>query len=129
MIDVLETNRRKGHFQLHEFVVMPNHLHLLLTPAYEIPLERAIQFIKGGFSYRAKRELGFNGPIWQPSFTEHRIKDAEDYAKHREYVVQNPHRAGLARDYPSCSATGRYEVDDAPPALKRTSIDELVSRR
>jgi hypothetical protein len=43
----------------HEFVIMPNHLHLLLTPAAEIPLEKALQFIKGGFSYRAKREIHF----------------------------------------------------------------------
>jgi putative transposase len=36
---------------------MPNHFHLLLTPATKIPLEKALQFIKGGFSYRAKREF------------------------------------------------------------------------
>ena len=33
---------------------MPNHIHLLLTPEAEIPLERALQFIKGGFSYRER---------------------------------------------------------------------------
>jgi hypothetical protein len=38
---------------------MPNHFHLLLTPAAEIPLEKALQFIKGGFSYRAKRAIHF----------------------------------------------------------------------
>ena len=50
LVDVAE-NRRKKRFLLHEFVIMPNHFHLLLTPAAEIPLERALQFIKGGFSY------------------------------------------------------------------------------
>jgi putative transposase len=56
LVDVLAENRRKRRFLLHEFVIMPNHFHLLLTPAVEIPLEKAPQFIKGGFSYRAKRE-------------------------------------------------------------------------
>jgi len=38
---------------------MPNHFHLLLTPAAEIPLEKRPPFIKGGFSYRTKREIHF----------------------------------------------------------------------
>jgi hypothetical protein len=41
LVDVLAENRRKRWFLLHEFVIMPNHFHLLLTPAPEIPLEKA----------------------------------------------------------------------------------------
>ena len=44
--------------QVHEFVFMPNHVHLLITPAPDVSLEKAMQFIKGGFSYRAGKELG-----------------------------------------------------------------------
>jgi putative transposase len=65
---------------------MPNHFHLLLTPAAEISLEKAVQFIKGGFSYRAKRELHFAFEIWQASFVNHRIRDAEDYKHHHTYI-------------------------------------------
>jgi hypothetical protein len=39
-------------------------------------LEKAVQFIKGGFSFRAKKELGFAWSVWQESFTNHRIRDA-----------------------------------------------------
>lgn len=62
LIDVLADNRKRSRFQIHEFVIMP-HVHAILTPAFEIPLERAVQFIKGGFSFRAKKELGFMGEI------------------------------------------------------------------
>ena len=86
LVDVLAENRLKSRFLLHEFVIMPNHFHLLLTPAAEIPLERALQFIKGGFSYRAKRELHFALEIWQASFVNHRICDAEDYQHHHTYI-------------------------------------------
>jgi putative transposase len=41
LVDVLAENRRKRRVLLHEFVIMPNHFHLLLTPAAEIPLEKA----------------------------------------------------------------------------------------
>jgi putative transposase len=53
-VNVLQDNREKGRFLLHEFVVMPDHFHLIVTPAGDVSLEKAIQYIKGGFSFRAK---------------------------------------------------------------------------
>ena len=96
LVDVLAENRRKRRFLLHEFVIMPNHFHLLLTPAAEIPLEKALQYIKGGFSYRAKREVHFPFEIWQANFVNHRIRDAQDYKHHHTYIWENPVRAGLS---------------------------------
>jgi len=104
-MDVLEHYREQKRYALHEFAIMPDHLHLLLTPALEISLERAVQLIKGGFSYRlgkAKRGL-----VWQESFTNHRIRDEQDCARHAEYIRMNPVRAGLAErpeSYPYSSA-------------------------
>ncbi len=57
LVDVLVENRQKRRFLLHDFFIKPNHFPLLLTPAADIPLEKALQFIKGGFSYRAKRNF------------------------------------------------------------------------
>ena len=77
LIDVLRQYNSAGKFTVHEFVVMRNHFHALLkVPAGET-IERAVQLIKGGFSYRAKKELGFNGEIWQKGFSDVRITDAE----------------------------------------------------
>ena len=59
LLDVLQNNRKAGRFLLHEFVVMPDHFHVIITPAAEVSLEKAIQFIKGGYSFRAKRELDY----------------------------------------------------------------------
>jgi REP-associated tyrosine transposase len=56
LLDTLLHYRREQKYLLHEYVVMPNHLHLIFTPA-DITLERAMQFVKGGFSYRAKKEV------------------------------------------------------------------------
>jgi putative transposase len=92
LVDVLAENRQKRRFLLHDFVIMPNHFHLLLTPAADISLEKALQFIKGGFSYGAKREVHFAFEIWQPSFVNHRIRDAEDYNYHPIYIWENPVR-------------------------------------
>jgi hypothetical protein len=65
--------RRAGQFQLHAFVVMPEHVHLLLTPSDDVTIERAIQFIKGGYSHTLGAELGRKREVWQRGFTDHRI--------------------------------------------------------
>jgi putative transposase len=121
LVNVLVENQRKGRFLLHAFVIMPNHFHLLLTPAAEIPLEKALQFIKGGFSYRAKRELNFLLEIWQASFVNHRIRDAKDYRHHHTYIWENPVKAGLSEKpelFAWSSASLGLELDPPPPGLK-----------
>jgi putative transposase len=125
LIDVIQDNRKKGRFALHEFVIMPNHFHLLLTPAEAVPLEKAIQFIKGGFSFRAKRELGMRFLIWQESFTNHRIHDLRDYQQHAMYIRKNPVGARLAEKeelFPYSSAFPQAELDAAPPWLKPSAL-------
>jgi len=67
MMDVLLHYREQMRNILHEFVIMPDHLHLLLTPEADISLKRALQLIKGGFSYRLGKAK--TGLIWQESFT------------------------------------------------------------
>jgi putative transposase len=67
-LEVLYHYQKQAKYHLHEYVVMPNHFHLLITPISPVTLEKAVQFVKGGFSYRAKKELGFNGEIWQTRF-------------------------------------------------------------
>ena len=111
-MNVLRVNRAKGNFLVHEFVVMPEHLHVFLTPAENVSLEKAMQFIKGGYSFRLKRELGYKGLIWQESFSQHRVKDAADYERHREYIRKNPVKRGLVRvaeEYPYSSARGEWD--------------------
>lgn len=66
LLNVLLGYCDQGKYLLHEFVIMPHHVHLLLTPASEISLERAVQFIKGGYSYRLRKEEEIQ--VWQESF-------------------------------------------------------------
>jgi len=84
-------------------------------------LEKALQFIKGGFSYRVKKELNLNFAIWQAGFTNHRVRDPNDYAQHRSYIHQNPVKAGLA-DRPELfhysSAFPGTDLDAVPSGLK-----------
>jgi len=122
LLDVLQENRSRKRFLLHEFVIMPDHFHVLLTPADDVSLEKAVQYVKGGFSFRARRELDYRGEIWQESFTEHRIRDSSDYLQHRIYIRENPVKRFLADSperFPYSSAHPSSKTDPAPPWLKR----------
>jgi putative transposase len=101
-LEALQHYRAAGHYKLHAFVVMPDHIHLILTPQ-GITVERAMGLIKGGFSHRLASKV----PVWQRGFTDHRIRDAEDMEKRRRYLHMNPVRGGLvvaAEEYRYSSA-------------------------
>jgi putative transposase len=106
-IDVLRSTMRIKRILVHDFVVMPNHVHILMSVPGEMSLEKTMQLIKGGFSFRAKKELGFRGEIWQRGFSDVRIADEQSFQQHRKYIENNPVKAGLANtvdEYPYGSA-------------------------
>jgi putative transposase len=114
---------RGENYLLHEFVLMPDHFHLLFTPT--ITLERAVQLIKGGFSYRAKKDLGTNAEIWQRGFADHRIRDVKDYEMHVHYVHLNPvkkHLCDTPSAYKYSSAFPGWRLDPIPQGLKPRSL-------
>jgi putative transposase len=120
-IETLLGYRDRGTFRLYEFVLMPDHVHLLLGPKATLALERAMQFIKGGYSHRFMKETGSRMELWERSFTNHRIRDAADYENHRSYIHLNPVRAGLvgsAENYPYSSAFPGFYLDGVPQRLK-----------
>jgi len=113
--------RAAGKFQLHAFVVMPNHIHLLLTVPEGLTLERVMQFIKGGVSHEAGKLLGTTGPMWQKSFVDRRVRDIREFDGFQRYIEQNPVRAGLACDaeaYGYSSANSKFQMDGLPQRLK-----------
>jgi putative transposase len=113
--------RSKGNYFLHEFVLMPDHLHLLLTPAETTSLEKAMQLIKGGSSYEIHKVRGNDAQIWQSGFHESRTRDWSDYKNKVDYIYFNPVVAKLVdrpQDWPFGSASGKYRLDPIPQGLK-----------
>jgi len=123
-IETLYHYRAEGNYLLHEFVVMPHHVHLILT-AQEITIERAMQLIKGGFAFRAKKTFGWKVTVWQRSFSDRRLRDVNEYVNAREYLLNNPLEARLCekRDqFPYSSGSGRFELDEVPQRLTPASF-------
>lgn len=95
--DVLRSYMSEGKFKVHDFVVMRNHVHLLITIAGDMTIEKAMQLIKGNFSFRARTELGFKQEIWQRGFSDVQVRDDVSFRRHQLYIYNNPVKAGMAR--------------------------------
>ena len=87
--------------------------------------------VKGGFSHA----LGAAGhklkAVWQPSYYEHRVRDAAECARIRNYIHQNPVRRRLvavATEYPYSSANTSLRLDEVPERLKPTSREPEFTR-
>jgi len=103
--------------EIHAFVVMPDHVHLLLTPEPEVSLEKAMQFIKGGFSFRLKSKMD----VWERSFNEVQILVPEKFRACRTYIEENPIRdrlVSVAGDFPYGSLANPGMVDPVPSYLR-----------
>ncbi len=121
-METLLQYRLQRKYLLHEFVVMPDHVHLLITPTFT--LDRAIQLIKAGFADRAAKERRLAGEIWQPSYHDRRVTGVEEYIDFRSYMRRNPVMRGLAEaadEYPYSSAYPGFVMDEVPDRLRLTA--------
>ena len=98
-----------SQFVLHEYVVMPNHVHLLISPRTDV--SRITQGIKGANARFANLQLGRTGDsFWQDETFDRFCRSAEEVQRIRGYIARNPVRAGLAKkmgDWPWSSAHRR----------------------
>lgn len=111
-IDSLLPDREERCFSLHALVLMPDHFHILLTPAANKSLEGVVQCIKGGSARKLALERNLRFPVWQ-----------RDFATHIRYIDENPVRKKLVlepREYRWSSASRAYSLDALPQWLNPT---------
>jgi putative transposase len=83
-----------GRFVLHAYVVMPNHVHILLDPC--LPLAKISGVIKGVSARDANATMGRTGkPFWQDESFDHWVRNSAEFERIRHYIEWNPVRAGL----------------------------------
>jgi REP element-mobilizing transposase RayT len=111
-------------YRLHEFVLMPNHLHSLLTPGQTTSLEKAIQLIKGTSSHEIHKRRSHKMAIWQKGFQDWTVRDFDDWPAKAKYIRMNPVRAHLDEkpaDWPRSSAKGKSTLDLPPGEYQRVA--------
>jgi putative transposase len=93
--DLLFRFRDEGRYFLHAFVVMPDHVHALITPSYDHSVERCVQCIKGGFSHALDRGPRLPAEVWKKGFEHRPILNSEEYTLRKSHIAQNPERWGF----------------------------------
>jgi putative transposase len=110
-VETLRHYRREGHYLLSAFVVMPEHVHFIVTPQ-NASLERVVGLIKGGFSHRLHSKL----PVWQKGFSDRRLRDEDELEIAKRYVHENPVRKRI------CERVEEYKWSSAWEGYHRGSF-------
>ena len=92
-----------SRIHLHAVVVMPDHVHLLLTPlrdenGWPFPLVEILQCMKSATAHRINRLLNTSGPVWEEESFDHVLRSDESLKEKCEYIRRNPAKAGLAKE-------------------------------
>jgi REP element-mobilizing transposase RayT len=106
VVEALRDGEREFHrYQLHSFVVMPNHVHMLVTPS--VVSGKWLGPLKGFTAHEANVILGRTGSFWQSESYDHLARSDDEFGRIRKYIENNPVKAGLvqrAEDYQWSSA-------------------------
>jgi putative transposase len=78
---------------IHAYVVMPNHVHVLLTPKIDLP--KIMHSLKRHTARFANQLMGVTGPFWQAESYDHLVRTPEEFKKIKQYMEWNPVSAGL----------------------------------
>lgn len=94
VLDSLYKGAELGHYELGSFVVMANHVHVLLLP--KVPPSRLLKSLKGFTAHEANRLLGRTGvPFWQRESYDHWVRNEQERQRIAEYIEENPVKGGL----------------------------------
>lgn len=95
VVESIRDGKRRFHrYELHSFVVMPNHVHILVTPS--VVAARWLGPLKGFTAHEANRILGRAGkPFWQHEGYNHLVRSDEEFQRIRRYIENNTVKAGL----------------------------------
>jgi REP element-mobilizing transposase RayT len=96
-----------NRYHLHAWVVMPNHVHILFTPARYTAISDIMQAWKSSAAKKINQVLGRSGTVWQPDYFDRMIRDERHFRAAMTYIENNPVRAGIctqASQWPWSSA-------------------------
>ena len=111
--------RDRGDYLLHDFVLMPRHLHLILTPS-SVGLEKCVQVIKGGSSLEIHKLRGSRTEVWEQGYFAVLIGNCQAYQTKRNFMISSPVIESLVKEpemWEWGSASGKYKLDPVPRLL------------
>jgi putative transposase len=93
LLGILETTRVRYGMGVHGYVVMPDHVHLLVAEPEKAPLSLAVQMLKQRFSRTRTEEY-----VWEPRYYDFNVRTEEKRIEKLRYMHRNPVKRGLVAE-------------------------------
>jgi putative transposase len=126
---ILFEYRDAGEYLVHQYVIMPNHFHLLATTARAERPAKIMQLVKGRFSYELKKQYGVQRSPWQEGFASRRIRTFSQFRAAARYIELNPvkdHLCDSPQEYPFGSSKGKRRLDPMPEFGAKAQEERLA---
>lgn len=134
LLDVVHRASQKYRFDLVNFCIMSNHVHLMIRPIDGSSLSRIMQWILGVFAGIYNRLFGLKGHVWYDRFRSRVITSFRQWVATFAYILENPIRAGVAKRPDTYRASGAYHmlhrdysIIDTPQSHIQLLFPELAS--
>lgn len=115
ILEDLKFYRTEYKFRLHGYVIMPDHLHLLMSLSEDGNVSQIMHDFKSHTAQETNKILKRSGAFWQEGFYDHIIRDERDFRKRIDYIHKNPLTSKLVNDpaeYQFSSFRNYYTGDD-----------------
>jgi REP element-mobilizing transposase RayT len=124
VVESILKGEQLNHYELYSFVVMANHVHVLIHPHVDPSL--LLKSLKGATAREADKLLGRTGePFWQKESYDHWVRDQAEFERIKVYIENNPVKAGLVKapeQYPWSSASVEKSLDAARKECVRHTL-------
>ncbi|MCP5514836.1 MAG: transposase [Spirochaetales bacterium] len=119
---VLKKAKKKYSFQIKNFCIMDNHIHLLIKPGENINLSKIMQWILSVFAIRYNKKYGYIGHVWYDRFKSSIIENLKEFINTYKYIANNPVAAKIVKkvqNYYYCGINyKKFEFIDPPDKLE-----------
>ena len=127
LTEVLMRWRQQAGVQVHDYVVMSDHVHLLVTMRKTVEAAAVLRQLKDCFTQELRARYGYQGELWDASFGDQLVETAEQSEECTRHIHSNPVRVGYCDapgEYRMSSRSSRWVLDPLPERLRAA---ELVS--
>jgi len=97
LLENLRFYHERMNFGLHGYVIMPDHIHLLITPREGSSISDIMRNLKSYAVREMRHALGIDGPVWQRRFYDRVIRNEEQFRSALDYIHLNPVKARLVQ--------------------------------
>jgi len=123
LLENLRFYHERMNFGLHGYVIMPNHIHLLITPREGSSISDIMRNLKSYAAREMRHALGIDGPVWQRRFYDRIVRGEAQFLAALDYMHENPVQAGVVESAGAYEFSSRRFWEDGSGPIELDGLD------